>query len=247
MSKPELGNLNRPNHAFFFWRLALSPTKPCILFAGLVFFTKISACQTETETQTKSWSDTYNMASRTNIFSTILHYFLNPSSQHLRKKNKREISQKPANWNENRDAKRSAQITLNMKSMKSVLQFARNATKIKFKGSHGIWVRLPIWTADFCPSGDANCFALENEWVNGEVLEIIKLNARHFRFNQPPATSEINSIHKSSQKKKKNTNDSKGRKTNRLTGSRERRIFLGVYPIYGCSLEKCTAWNRNKL
>lgn len=143
------------------------------------------------------------MASRTNIFSTILHYFLNPSSQHLRKKNKREISQKPANWNENGDAKRSAQITLNMKSMKSVLQFARNATKIKFKGSHGIWVRLSIWTADFCTSGDANCFALENEWVKGEALEIIKLNARHFRFNQPPATSEINSIHKSSQKKKK--------------------------------------------
>lgn len=119
------------------------------------------------------------------------------------KKNKREISQKPANWNENGDAKRSAQITLNMKSMKSVLQFARNATKIKFKGSHGIWVRLPIWTADFCTSGDANCFALENEWVKGEALEIIKLNARHFRFNQPPATREINSIHKSSQKKKK--------------------------------------------
>jgi len=52
----------------------------------------------------------------------------------------------------------------------------------------------------FCPSGDANCFALENERVKGEALDIIKLNARHFRFNQPPATSEINSIHKSSQK-----------------------------------------------
>lgn len=36
--------------------------------------------------------------------------------------------------------------------------------------------------------------------LEGEALEIIKLNARHFRFNQPPATSEINSIHKSSQK-----------------------------------------------
>lgn len=45
-----------------------------------------------------------------------------------------------------------------------------------------------------------------------KALEIIKLNARHFRFNQPPATSEINSIHKSSQKKKKTPMTAKGEK-----------------------------------